>query len=59
MENLTHLKITLPEEYPYVLAIACAIAFHCVLVGFAAGGRRRTLFNEDFMKKHFEHDHLK
>ena len=53
------LEITLDEHYPYVIAVACTIAFHCVLVGFWAGGRRRTIFNSDFMKKHFEADHLK
>ena len=55
----TQLQITLDEQYPYVIAVACAIAFHCVMVGFWAGARRRTIFNSDFMKKHFEADHLK
>ena len=60
MATLTpQLQITLDEQYPYVIAVACAIAFHCTMVGFWAGARRGKLFNSDFMKQHFEADHLK
>ena len=54
-----HLEITLDENYPYVITVASAIAFHCVIVGFWAGSRRRTIFNSEFMQKNFESDHLK
>ena len=51
MATLTpQLQITLDEQYPYVIAVACAIAFHCTMVGFWAGARRSKLFNSDFMK---------
>jgi hypothetical protein len=55
----THIQITLPDQYPYVLAVTCAITFHCLIVGFGAGSKRRTLFNSEFMNKHFENQHQK
>ncbi len=51
--------ITLPESYPLVLATACAITFECLVVGFLASKRRNSLFNQEFMNKHFEKIHLK
>lgn len=55
----THIQITLPEQYPYVLGIACAITFHCLIVGFGAGSMRRTKFSSEFMEKNFGNLHLK
>ena len=53
------IALTLPQEYPYVVSMACLISFNCLMVGFGAGARRRTIFNPEFMSKHFEKDHTK
>ena len=53
-------QITLPQEYPYVLAVACLIGFECLLVGFLVVGfkRSRTFtkqwLEETFGRQHFE-----
>ena len=54
-----YITLSLPQHYYYVLALACLISFHCFIQGFAAGYNRRSIFNDDFMKKNFEKDHLK
>ena len=53
------MEFNLTSEYIKVIALAALISFHCVLLGFGAGFRRRTIFSENFMKTHFEKDHLK
>ena len=55
----THIAISLPEHYSYVLAVVSAIAFHCLLVGFGAGAKRRSLFYKELMTEHFEKQHNK
>ena len=55
--DATHIAISLPVEYKYVVGLTAAIAFHCLMVGFViAGGKRRTIFNKEFMSQ-FEVDH--
>ena len=50
--------INIPEDYRYVMLVSAAIAFECLFVGFMAGGKRRKIFNADFMDK-FADVHLK
>merc|ERR1719359_641262 len=53
----THIAISLPEEYKYVVCLTAAIAFHCLMVGFViAGGKRSKIFNKEFMSQ-FEKEH--
>ena len=55
--SATHIAISLPEEYPYIMGVVTAIAFHCMFIGFSIGGaRRKTLFNKEFMAQ-FEVEH--
>lgn len=53
------MEFTLTPDYLRVIAIAASISFHCVMLGFGAGSRRRTIFSDQFMKTNFEKDHLK
>ncbi len=50
--------ITLPPNYPYVMLVSIWIAFECYLTGFTiTQGKRRKVFNKEFMKKNFEKTH--
>ena len=53
----THIAISLPKEYSYLMGVVTLIAFHCLLVGFCmAGSKRRSLFDKKFMSQ-FETEH--
>ena len=55
--SLEHIQITLPQEYPYVILAAATISFQCLLIGFGAGGKRRTLFDHEKIKAKFGEEH--
>ena len=49
-----YIRITLPEEYPYVILVAGIIAFEVILVGFLGPGLARgKIFNKQFMEENF------
>ena len=54
-----YIQVDLPELYPYVMLEAGAIAFQCLLIGFGAGGKRRTIFKHDKIKEKFGEEHQK
>ncbi len=54
----THIAISLPKEYAYVLGLAGVLSYYCLTIGFMAGGRRKTLFTKEFMAQ-FEKEHYK
>ena len=41
----------IPDLYPYVLLMTGATNFLCLIVGFMAGSKRRTIFDREFMKQ--------
>lgn len=53
------ISLTLRPEYKYVAGLACLISVYCVVIGFCAGARRRSLFSDQFMKMHFGDEHTK
>ena len=57
--SLDHIRITIPEYYPYVLLTAGAISFQCLLIGFGAGGKRGSLFDHDKIKEKYGEEHQK
>ena len=48
------LKLSLPDEYPWVMLVAGLIAFEVIIVGFLGPGRLRgKIFNKHFMEQNF------
>lgn len=45
------------NEYKWVMLVASLICFHYTVTGFMAGGKRRKIFTEEFMKQNFEAEH--
>ncbi len=55
-----YIKITLDDQMvPYALLTIVATLFHYLIISFMGGRHRRSHFNLDFMKKHFEDDFKK
>ena len=49
-----YIKITLPQDYHYVMLVAGIVAFECILVGFlGAGPVRGRVFDKQFMEENF------
>ena len=46
-----YIAVEVPALYPYVLLMTGATNFLCLIVGFCAGGKRRTIFNREFMQQ--------
>ena len=40
-----------------MLLVASLIAFHLTMTGFIIGGKRRSIFSKEYMKKEFETEH--
>ena len=57
--SLDYIAVQLPELYPYVMLAAGGISFQCLLVGFGAGGKRKTIFGTEAMKEKFNEEHQK
>ena len=54
-----YVKLTLPETYPLVVALAVFIAFECIMVGFiVAGGARRNVFTRQWMEDNFGKEYM-
>ena len=52
-----YVKITLDDQLvPYALLTIVATLFQYLIISFMGGKHRRSHFNIDFMKKHFEND---
>ena len=49
--SLDYIRFTLPELYPYVMLTAGLISFQCLLIGFGAGAKRKTVFDADKLKE--------
>ena len=56
---MDYIKVTLPEEYPYVMLTVGLIAFECLIVGFLAGGKRGKIFKLDDIKEIYGDEHHK
>ena len=51
-------QITLPDQYPYVLGLACLIGFECLLVGFiVVGFKRSKVFTKAWLEETFGRHH--
>ena len=48
---VSYIKVEIPDLYPYVLLVTGAIAFECLIFGFIAGSKRRTIFAKEFMEQ--------
>ena len=46
---VSYVSITIPELYPYVMALAGFIAFECLAFGFISSSKRKTIFSQEFM----------
>ena len=57
--SVDYIRVEVPELYPAVMATAGAIAFQCLIIGFSAGGSRKTMFAADKMKEKFGEQHQK
>ena len=42
---VSYIKVEVPDLYPYVLLMTGLTAFECLIVGFIAGSKRRTVFD--------------
>ena len=42
---VNYIKVTVPEEYPYVLLFVGLISFQCLVMGFVASAQRNKLFS--------------
>ena len=50
--------IGLTSQFGWVFLTAVVLAFECLLIGMLfAGGARRKVFTEEFMKRNFEREH--
>ena len=50
--------LSVPDLYPYVLALATAISFLCFTIGmFMAGSKRSKLFTAEKLKQKFGEQH--
>jgi hypothetical protein len=50
--------VALTTHYGYVLLSAAVLAFECFLIGMLfAGGTRRKIFDEEYMKNHYGRIH--
>jgi glutathione S-transferase len=47
------MTISIPAEYPWVLAVISLTVFHLLIQGFAVGGLRRKFFTKEFFATHF------
>ena len=56
---VSYISIEVPEMYPYVLGVTGWVTFQCLLVGFASGAKRSTIFNKEVMHKNFGQEHHK
>ena len=46
-----YMRVSLPDEYPWVMLVAGLIAFEVIIVGFLGPGRMRgKIFNKHFME---------
>ena len=59
MPDQLYMAVTLPELYPWVMLVAGAISFECLIIGFLAGGLRRKIFTEEFLETNFGETHKK
>lgn len=51
--------LNLPDEFGYVLLIDVLIALEIIIIGFVIPqGARKKVFTEQFMKEHFETEHM-
>ena len=57
--SLDFIRVEVPELYPYVLLAAGTISFQCLLIGFGAGGKRKTIFDHDKIKAKYGEEHQK
>ena len=48
---VNYIKVTVPEEYPYVLLLTGLTNVMCLIVGFMAGSKRSKIFDREFMKQ--------
>ena len=49
-----YIRLSLPEEYPWVMLVASVVAFEALLVGFLGPGRLRSeIFSKQFMEENF------
>ena len=54
-----YVKLTLPDTYPFVVALAVFIAFECIMVGFiVAGGARSKTFTRQWMEDNFGKEYM-
>ena len=54
---MDHIRVTIPELYPYVMLSAGLISFQCLLIGFGAGGKRKTVFDHTRIQEKFGEEH--
>ena len=56
---MDHIRVTVPELYPYVMLSAGLISFQCLLIGFGAGGKRGQVFDAARIKDKYGEEHMK
>ena len=55
---MEHIRITLPQEYPWVIFVTGIVSFQCLLIGFGAGGKRGKIFSQnEKIKEKYENAH--
>ena len=53
------MRVEVPKLYPVVLLMAGIISFQCVIIGFSAGAKRKTIFDKEKIMAKFGEEHKK
>ncbi len=51
--------LTFDKDFKHVLGPLVGIAIQCIFTAFVAGGGRRKIFNEEYLRKNFGEQHKK